>query len=105
MLLGGGESVFQGASHIPEMRRVCPAWVRFLLQKKLARALLPHVVCLAGLPHARFFTCGLALSLLQHKLDEWHHLHATPSSGATVVSAESELNKPTMFETTQPIPV
>jgi hypothetical protein len=36
----------------------------FLLQEKLARALLPHAASLAGSPHVRFFTRGLALSLL-----------------------------------------
>ena len=76
----------------------------FLLQEKLTHALLPHAACLAGLPHAWFFTCGLALSLLQRKPDEWRRLHATPLSGATAVSSESGLNKPTMSETTQPIP-
>lgn len=42
---------------------------------------------LAGSSHARYFTRGLALSLLQRKPDEWRRQHATPSSsGAAAVS-------------------
>jgi hypothetical protein len=34
-----------------------------------------------------------------------HYFSANQTSGATGVSSKSELNKPTTFETTQPIPV
>ena len=37
---------------------------------------------LAGSSHARYFTRGLALSLLQRKPDEWRRQHATPSSSS-----------------------
>jgi hypothetical protein len=67
---------------------------RFTFQEKLARALLPHAARLAGSLHARFFTRGLALSLLQRKPDEWRRLHATPSSsgGAATVASTSADN-------------
>jgi len=59
-------------------------------KEKLARALLPHAVRLAGSSHARYFTRGLALSLLQRKPDEWRRQHATPSSGgAAAVSPKN----------------
>ncbi|KAI0253125.1 ARM repeat-containing protein [Lactifluus subvellereus] len=74
-------------------------------KEKLARALLPHAARLAGSSHARFFTRGLALSLLQRKPEEWRRVHATPSSGATAVSSEFGLNKPTASQITQPTPV
>jgi hypothetical protein len=45
----------------------------------LAHAPLLHAARLPGLQFMWTFTCGLGLSLLQHKLEEWHHLHAIPS--------------------------
>jgi hypothetical protein len=48
---------------------------------------------LAGSPYARFFTRGLALSLLQRKPDEWRRQHATPSSGVSANTATSSPNK------------
>jgi len=63
------------------------------LKEKLARALLPHAVRLAGSPYARSFTRGLALSLLQRKPDEWRRQYATPSSGGRVNTATSSPNK------------
>ncbi|KAH9991427.1 armadillo-type protein [Russula vinacea] len=62
-------------------------------KEKLARALLPHATRLAGSPHARFFTRGLALSLLQRKPEEWRRQHATPSSGGSANTATSSSNK------------
>jgi nucleolar protein 9 len=87
--------------------KVCPAFLplaaRTLLnspsQEKLARALLPHAARLAGSPHARFFTRGLGLSLLQRKPEEWRRLHATPSSSATTMSPKSGSNKSTATPT------
>jgi nucleolar protein 9 len=55
--------------------------------------LLPHAARLAGSPHARFFTRGLALSLLQRKPDEWRRQHATPSSGSGANAATSSPDK------------
>jgi nucleolar protein 9 len=55
--------------------------------------LLPHAARLAGSPYARFFTRGLALSLLQRKPDEWRRQHATPSSGGGANTATSSPNK------------
>ena len=55
--------------------------------------MLPHATRLAGSPHARFFTRGLALSLLQRKPEEWRRQHATPSSGGSANTATSSSNK------------
>ncbi|KAH9991655.1 ARM repeat-containing protein [Russula compacta] len=63
------------------------------LKEKFARALLPHAARLASSPHARFFTRGLGLSLLQRKPDEWRRQHATPSLGSS--SANSTRPKST----------
>lgn len=63
------------------------------LKEKFARALLPHAARLAGSPYARFFTRGLALSLLQRKPDEWRRQYATPSSGGYASTATSSPNK------------
>ncbi|KAI9511254.1 armadillo-type protein [Russula earlei] len=57
------------------------------LKEKLAQALLPHAARLAGSSYARFFTRGLALSLLQRKPEEWRRLHATPSSSGTTAAS------------------
>ena len=67
--------------------------INALYQEKLARALLPHASRLAGSPYARFFTRGLALSLLQRKPDEWRHQYATPSSGGGANIATSSPKK------------
>jgi hypothetical protein len=48
---------------------------------------------LHGSPHVRFFTRGLALSLLQRKPDEWRRQHATPSSGGSANTTTSSPSK------------
>ena len=55
--------------------------------------MLPHAARLAGSSYARYFTRGLALSLLQRKPDEWRRQYATPSSGGCANTATSSSNK------------
>ena len=55
--------------------------------------MLPHATRLAGSPYARFFTRGLALSLLQRKPDEWRRQYATPSSSRCINPIMSPPNK------------
>jgi nucleolar protein 9 len=77
------------------MLRMSSEWlmINAQYQEKLARALLPHATRLAGSPYARFFTRGLALSLLQRKPDEWRRQYATPSSSGRTNPSTSSPNK------------
>jgi hypothetical protein len=66
---------------------------------------LPHAARLAGSPYARFFTRGLALSLLQRKPDEWRRQHATPSTGGgdkTAASLPNNKNNNAKLKATAP---